>query len=58
MYVTIRGELIDKYPYPFIDVIEIGYPEAITNGMMLIASFAVLGYALLVLIRFRIKYFS
>ncbi|MBC7648620.1 MAG: Pr6Pr family membrane protein [Vitreoscilla sp.] len=35
-YVFARGELVRPYPYPFIDVLAIGYPAAVLNvaGMM------------------------
>lgn len=37
VYVFVRGEMIQLYPYPFIDVLAIGYRAALLNsaGMML-----------------------
>lgn len=37
VYVFIRGEMVQLYPYPFIDVLAIGYRAALLNavGMML-----------------------
>ncbi len=37
VYVFVRGEIVQLYPYPFINVLAIGYPSALLNaaGMML-----------------------
>ncbi|MBO9673577.1 MAG: Pr6Pr family membrane protein [Sphingobacteriaceae bacterium] len=32
VFIVIRGYLINKYPYPFIDVVQLGYPTAILNA--------------------------
>ena len=40
VYVFARGELVSLYPYPFIDVLTIGYPAAMRNSAGLIAAYA------------------
>ena len=54
-YIAIRGELIGKYPYPFIDVVEIGYASAVLASTVLAGAFVVLGYLVFLVARFRIK---
>ncbi|WP_316844748.1 Pr6Pr family membrane protein [Pedobacter psychrodurus] len=39
VFVVIRGYLINKYPYPFIDVAQLGYPKAILNAIIVIFIF-------------------
>ena len=34
VYVLIRGAIYGVYPYPFIDVAQIGYPKALLNAVM------------------------
>lgn len=44
VYVFIRGEIVQLYPYPFIDVLAIGYRAALLNSAgMLVAYAAVVG---------------
>ena len=40
VYVFARGELVSLYPYPFIDVLTIGYPAAMRNSVGLIVAYA------------------
>ena len=40
VYVFVRGELVGLYPYPFVDVLAIGYPAAARNSLGLIAAYA------------------
>jgi hypothetical protein len=42
-YAMVRGEIIQTYPYPFIDVKVIGYPQAILNSFALILGYLLLG---------------
>ena len=34
IYVMIRGAIFGVYPYPFVDVAQIGYPKALLNAVM------------------------
>jgi hypothetical protein len=49
----VRGEIIQSYPYPFIDVKVIGYPQAILNAFTLISGYLLLGYLVLWISRLR-----
>jgi len=44
IYIILRGELIDKYPYPFFDVNVIGYPKALFNGLVILLVILGIGY--------------
>jgi hypothetical protein len=52
IYALIRGVLIDKYPYGFINVDHLGYAVTLRNGCMLLVAFLGLSYALLLIWRF------
>ena len=45
VYVFARGELLGAYPYHFIDVASIGYPQALLNSLGLFVAFLVVGAA-------------
>ncbi len=49
----VRGEIIQSYPYPFIDVKVIGYPQAILNAFTLIFGYLLLGFFVLWISRLR-----
>lgn len=42
-YVLVHGELTGRYPYPFMDVAEIGYLQTTINALVLLAVAIVLG---------------
>lgn len=42
----IRGEITGEYPYPFINVVKLGWPGAIFNCVLMTGLFLGLGYAL------------
>ncbi|TCV94574.1 hypothetical protein EC912_10358 [Luteibacter rhizovicinus] len=46
-----RGVIVGTYPYPFIDVIELGYPRAILNGIGVGIFFYALGLGLIAIDR-------
>lgn len=52
-YAMVRGEILDSYPYPFIDVNAIGYPQAILNACALILGYSLLGFLVLWISRLR-----
>ncbi|WP_029276857.1 Pr6Pr family membrane protein [Pedobacter borealis] len=39
VFTVVRGYLINKYPYPFIDVVQLGYPKAILNAIVILFIF-------------------
>jgi len=52
LYVLARGEILGVYPYPFIDVVRIGYYQTIINSLGLLVVYILLGgmvYAISVL---------
>lgn len=48
-YVLLRGTVIDEYPYPFIDVTELGYDGMLLNSLFMLAGFIVVGLLFLTL---------
>ena len=44
IYIILRGELIDKYPYSFFDVNVIGYHKALLNGLVILLVILGIGY--------------
>jgi hypothetical protein len=42
-----RGEFLFSYPYPFIDVLALGYIQTIVNASGFLIGFIVVGYVLL-----------
>lgn len=55
VYALLRGAWLQSYPYPFIDVMAIGYPQALLNSAGLLVVFLVLGGLLVAVSRARIK---
>jgi hypothetical protein len=47
VFTLVRGEIVDWYPYPFVDVSELGYGGVLTRSVALAAGFAVAAAALL-----------
>lgn len=52
-YALGRGELLDVYPYPFIDVAHIGYPQVLINASGLMVAYVVLGSLVYAIAVFR-----
>jgi hypothetical protein len=46
VYVFARGEMAGVYPYPFFDVLKIGYGAALLNAAGLSVAFVVVGLAM------------
>jgi hypothetical protein len=46
VYVLARGELLRVYPYPFIDVVALGYARVALNALGLMAVFVVIAWVL------------
>ncbi|WP_341224347.1 Pr6Pr family membrane protein [uncultured Arcticibacterium sp.] len=45
VFVLLRGSISDFYPYPFVNVLEIGMPQVLTNSVILLLVFIVLSAA-------------
>jgi hypothetical protein len=43
----VRGKILSSYPYPFIDVLTLGYTRSVINAVGFLSGFIVLGFALL-----------
>jgi hypothetical protein len=52
-YALLRGHLLAAYPYPFIDVDTLGYPQVFANAGGLLAGFLVIALVLIALDRWR-----
>jgi hypothetical protein len=52
-YVMTRGEFLFSYPYPFIDVLALGYTQTVINAIGFLIGFVALGYVLLWLKRIQ-----
>lgn len=52
-YALLRGHLLAVYPYPFIDVDKLGYPQVFANAGGLLAGFVVNALVLIALDRWR-----
>jgi hypothetical protein len=52
-YSLLRGHLLAVYPYPFIDVDKLGYPQVFINAGGLLAGFVVIALLLIVVDRRR-----
>lgn len=51
VYVFVRGEMAGVYPYPFFDVLKIGYGAALLNAAGLSVAFVLVGFAFVALKR-------
>ena len=49
IFVMIRGHFSDWYPYPFLDVIKLGYPKVLFNSAMLIVVFVLFSWLFVLL---------
>ena len=56
IYVFSIGAIIGVYPYPMVNVSEIGYSQAITNSLMLILSYLVTAYVFFGITKIILKY--
>ncbi|WP_316798712.1 Pr6Pr family membrane protein [Pedobacter frigidisoli] len=46
-FVVVRGLIINQYPYPFINVVNLGYPKAIVNAFFCVVLFWLLSVLLI-----------
>jgi hypothetical protein len=50
-WILIRGAISGRYPYPFVDVGQLGYPQALLNSAMLLVIFLVAGFGVVAVAR-------
>jgi hypothetical protein len=55
LYALLRGHWLQNYPYPFIDVIALGYRQSLLNALGLLVVFLVLGLAFVAVARWRFR---
>ena len=55
-YALLRGHLLAVYPYPFIDVDKLGYPQVFANAGGLLAGFVLIALVLIALDRWRLSH--
>jgi hypothetical protein len=51
MYSLVRGPIANWYPYPFMNVAELGYQKVITNCLVMVAAFVAIGLIIIALDR-------
>lgn len=46
VYTLIRGHFVQFYPYPFVDVIQLGYKKVFVNSFFMVLAFFIVGFLL------------
>lgn len=49
VYILIRGAITNEYPYPFIDVVRLGYPEVLLHTLAIYGLFGAMAYTAILL---------
>jgi len=55
IYILIRGRWVGSYPYPFIEVDRLGYPQTLTNALMVLVGFLLVSWVVVAVDRARGK---
>ncbi|MFC3940353.1 hypothetical protein CCU68_17225 [Pseudomonas gingeri NCPPB 3146 = LMG 5327] len=55
IYALVRGHFVGSYPYPFIEVDKLGYPQVFINALMILVGFVVVSLVLIALDRWKGK---
>jgi len=50
-YALLRGDLTAKYPYPFIDVLQLGWPRTLINACVIAVAYMAAGYLMVAIDR-------
>jgi len=53
-WILIRGAISGRYPYPFVDVGQLGYPHVLLNSGMLLGIFLVVSFAVIAVARWKL----
>ncbi|WP_248746291.1 Pr6Pr family membrane protein [Pseudomonas sp. MWU12-2037] len=56
VYALVRGYFVGSYPYPFIDVGQLGYPQVFINAVMVLVAFVVISLVVIAVDRWRGKH--
>jgi hypothetical protein len=57
-WVLLRGAIVNEYPYPFLDALELGYPAMAVNAAGLLASYLGLALAIIAVSRLRTRHYA
>ena len=52
-WILIRGAISGRYPYPFVDAGQLGYPQVLLNSVVLLTIFLVIGFAVVAVARWK-----
>lgn len=52
-YALLRGQWVGFYPYPFIDVATLGYPQVLLNALVMLGAFILLSVCIIALDRWQ-----
>jgi hypothetical protein len=52
-WILIRGAISGRYPYPFVNVGQLGYPQVLLNSLVLLIIFLVIGFAVVTVARWK-----
>ncbi|NWB27697.1 Pr6Pr family membrane protein [Pseudomonas gingeri] len=55
IYALVRGHLVGSYPYPFIEVDKLGYPQVFINAAMILVGFVAVSVVVIAVDRWRGK---
>ncbi len=55
VYALVRGYFVGAYPYPFIDVDQLGYPQVFINAVMVLVAFVVISLLVIAVDRWKGK---
>lgn len=55
IYALLRGHWLQSYPYPFIDVMALGYPQSLLNALGLLVAFLLMGLWFVAVARWRLR---
>ncbi len=55
IYTLIRGSVMDWYPYPFLNVVKLGYDKVIVNIFVMLAVFLIAGIVMIAISRMLAK---
>ncbi|MGA9587457.1 MAG: Pr6Pr family membrane protein [Terracidiphilus sp.] len=52
-WILLRGAISGRYPYHFVDAAQLGYQQVLLNSAMLLASFLVVGFAMVAVAKWQ-----
>jgi len=55
IYALVRGYFVGSYPYPFIEVDTLGYPQVFSNAVMVLVAFVVISLVVIAVDRWKGK---